>query len=282
MEPSSFDHLTRLVTLVRSRRSLGGVAAGFVAGLLGLTQATAAPCPKGKKPCKGKCIPKKGCCTTATCRPAVTRRICRKRRCVCHPSTKLCKGRCVDPETPCCGPDTKPCEGRCIHPDAACPPAPNAECTVVGTTQSGFPGDLRSVQTFTEPNGGKLTMVELYFARQQADTTGNFLVQINTVDQATGIPQHNTIASVVKPAAEVSRNLDLVYFTFSDPPTLVPGRKYAILLSWPGEGRSYLMELVRPGALCPGGEFFTSFQASGPFQPPLEPEDMYYRTFVSR
>lgn len=280
MESSAFDRLTRLVAIVRSRRSLGGTVAGGVAGLLSLTPAAAASCPTGKKRCKRKCIPKKACCTTADCRPAATRRICQKRRCICHPSTKPCKGRCVDPDTPCCGPGTKPCEGRCIHPDAACPPAPNAECTVVGTVQAGFPGDLRAVQTFTEPNGGTLTTVELYFARQQADTTGNFLVQINTVDPATGVPQQNTIASAIKPAVDVSRNLDLVSFTFSDPPTLRPGRQYAILLSWPGG--SFLIELVRPGALCPGGEHFTSFQATGPFQRPLEPEDMYYRTFVSR
>ncbi len=282
MDSLAFDRLTQLVAAARSRRSLGGTVVGAVAGLLGLVPAAAAPCPKGKKKCRGKCIPKKSCCTLADCRPATTRRICRKRRCVCHPSTKPCKGRCVDLGTPCCGPGSKPCEGRCIHPDAACPPAPNAECTAVGTVQSGFPGDLRAVQTFTEPNGGKLTMVELYFARQQADTTGNFLVQINTVNQTTGVPQHNTIASVLKPAAEIPRNLDLVYFEFSDPPTLVPGRKYAILLSWPGDAGSFLIELVRPGALCPGGEFFTSSGSTGPFRPRPEPEDMYYRTVVSR
>src|SRR5690606_5218543 len=127
------------------------------------------------------------------------------------------------------------------------PPAPNAACTVVGDVQAGYPGELRAVQTFTEPNGGKLVQLELYFARQQADTTGHFLVQINTVDQVTGFPLHTTIASAVKPAAEVSRNLDLVHVQFNDPPTLMPGRPYAILLSWPGEGRTFRFEVVWPG-----------------------------------
>jgi hypothetical protein len=107
-------------------------------------------------------------------------------------------------------------------------------------------------------------------------------VQINTVNQDTGIPQHNTIASALKPATEVSSNLDLVTIGFSPSPSLVPGRQYAILLSRPGGTGSFLTELVRPGALCPGGEHFTSFQETGPFLRPIEPEDMYFRTFVSR
>lgn len=150
---------------------------------------------------------------------------------------------------------------------------------MVGNVQAGFPGDLRAVQTFLEPNGGKLTAVELWFART-GGTANDFLVQINTVNQATGIPQHNTIASALIPADEVSANLDLVIIGFSSPPALVPGRQYAILLSRPGDMGSFLTELVRPGT-CSGGEHFTSFGATGPFQRPSTTEDMYYRTFVS-
>jgi hypothetical protein len=101
MDSSSFDRLTRLFVSSRSRRVLGGAVLGSLAGLLGLGETEAAPCPKGKKRCRTTCISKKRCCTTAQCRPKATGRVCRRGRCVCPASKKRCGRRCI-PKAVCC------------------------------------------------------------------------------------------------------------------------------------------------------------------------------------
>ena len=98
--------LERLDALIRSPSSRrAAFRGGFLAalGLLNITPGVqAATCPRGKKPCKNTCIPKKACCTNASCRPAVTGKVCRKRRCVCPPARpRRCGGRCV-PRNGCC------------------------------------------------------------------------------------------------------------------------------------------------------------------------------------
>jgi hypothetical protein len=76
--------------------------AGTLAGGLNPEAAAAAACPKGKKRCRKKCVPKKQCCTNAHCRPAVTGRICRNGRCVCPPARpRTCQGRFIA-RTDCC------------------------------------------------------------------------------------------------------------------------------------------------------------------------------------
>jgi hypothetical protein len=114
MESSSFDRLTRLVADARSRRTLSGALLGSVAGLLGLTEAAAA-CPKGKKACRKKCIPRARCCTNADCQTKRTGQVCRRGRCQCPAGTKPCQGRCI-PTAQCCG--------------ISCPqPPPTPDCT---------------------------------------------------------------------------------------------------------------------------------------------------------
>jgi hypothetical protein len=103
MDSTTFDRLTRLLSIARSRRSLG-FGLGLAGALLGAETATAAPCPKGKKKCKKRCIPRKHCCTNANCKPKSTGRICRNGRCMCQPKgarPKPCQGRCL-PRTACC------------------------------------------------------------------------------------------------------------------------------------------------------------------------------------
>jgi hypothetical protein len=102
VDSSSFDRLTRLFVSSSSRRALGGALLGSLAGLLGLEEAAAAPCPKGKKRCKQKCIPRKQCCTNANCRPGATGRVCRRGKCVCPTGRRPCNGVCI-PVANCCG-----------------------------------------------------------------------------------------------------------------------------------------------------------------------------------
>jgi hypothetical protein len=102
MDAASFDRLSRLFVATPSRRTLGGLVLGSIAGLLGLTEVEAAPCPKGKQRCGTRCIPRRHCCTTANCRPATTGKVCRRRRCVCPASKQRCRNRCI-PKAACCG-----------------------------------------------------------------------------------------------------------------------------------------------------------------------------------
>jgi hypothetical protein len=82
MDAGQLDGLTRAVATAPSRRALLGVALGGVLAALGRQTAAAKKkgngkgkgkgsgkkgCPKGKKRCGTKCIPKEDCCTAADC-----------------------------------------------------------------------------------------------------------------------------------------------------------------------------------------------------------------------
>ena len=88
MDSSSFDRLTRLVASSPTRRALGGGVLGSLIAVLGFGEVEAAPCPKGKKRCKKKCIPRRNCCTNSECRPAATGRVCKGGRCQCPPASQ--------------------------------------------------------------------------------------------------------------------------------------------------------------------------------------------------
>lgn len=95
MDDDRFDSLTRRIS---SRRAVGGAIAGALAGVFGLNEAEAARCPGGKKRCGKRCIPKRGCCTTAQCRPGATGAICRRNRCVCPAGKMSCRTGCAGAE----------------------------------------------------------------------------------------------------------------------------------------------------------------------------------------
>lgn len=112
----TFDRFTRLVASSRSRRTLGSALLGLLVGLLGLTNAAAAPCARGQKRCKKRCIPRRQCCTSADC-PKGSGKVCRRGRCVCPASKKRCRKRCI-PKAACCGgcPNGQVCrQGFCCY-----------------------------------------------------------------------------------------------------------------------------------------------------------------------
>jgi hypothetical protein len=118
MDATTFDRLTRLIATTPSRRRLGQLLLGALAGLVRSPEVAAqpAPCPPGKKRCPRRCIPQERCCTRATCGRGTGRG--------CRPGRKPCRGRnacipanrcCVDTD---CGPGrngrTECRNGRCV------------------------------------------------------------------------------------------------------------------------------------------------------------------------
>src|SRR5688572_12404380 len=211
MDSNRFDTFTRTF---RSRRDITRTLAGTAAGLLGFAHgydAAAAPCPKGKKRCGKKCIPKHRCCTTDQCRPKTSGKVCKKGRCVCPGGKTLC-GK------------------RCLLKGAACPPVPDASCEARGQMVDVFP-PMRVAQTFTEPNGGRLTGASLWFRNRSTGTTGTYELRLQTVNPATGVPQETTLGVALRPSNTVSDTaLTWVHFSFSNPPKLKPGRQYALVI----------------------------------------------------
>ena len=258
MDDHRFDSLTRTIN---SRRAVGGALIGAVAAQLGLTNAGAARCPKGKKRCGKQCIPKKGCCTTAQCKPGKSGKVCRNHRCVCRAGTKRCKN-------------------QCLPRGAACPPKPDASCRPGGGSTSGYAWHLRTAQTFTEPNGGRLTAASLWI-RNSPETTGTYELRVYPTDPATGAPQQESpLALAQRTSASVSNTaLDWVRFDFANPPRLKPSQRYALVLTMVGGNPSsaWLTE-HRTGDPCPGSELFVA-NPTGPFGP-RPGTDTPFQTFV--
>src|SRR5690606_33652694 len=98
--------------------------------------AEAALCPKGKKHCGKKCIPNRGCCTSAQCKPKSSGLICKRGRCVCRAGTVRCGKRCLP---------------RAV----ACHTTPDAFCSPTETGIEFWPGPSIA-QTFTATNTGQL------------------------------------------------------------------------------------------------------------------------------
>lgn len=260
MNNTRFDWLARSMS---SRRAFNRALAGAGASLPGLriiNDVGAASCPKGKKRCGKKCIPKHRCCTTDQCRPKTSGKVCKKGRCVCPGGKTLC-GK------------------RCLLKGAACPPVPDASCEARGQMVDVFP-PMRVAQTFTEPNGGRLTGASLRFRNRSTGTTGTYELRLQTVNPATGVPQETTLGVALRPSNTVSDTaLTWVHFSFSNPPKLKPGRQYALVIQRFNTTDGW-NTLRRTGDPCPGGQLFVS-DLNGSFIPiPLPDPGIPYQTVV--
>ena len=139
MDHGRFDTWTRSIA---TRRAIGAAVLGTIVSVLGVDNADAA-CPKGKKRCKRRCIPRRGCCNAADCQSGTTGRICRRNRCVCPPSRpKRCGNRCV-PADGCCNDTDCLAGGSCGRRDRCIVPAGQMACRerfagAEGTPCTGF------------------------------------------------------------------------------------------------------------------------------------------------
>jgi hypothetical protein len=141
---------------------------------------------------------------------------------------------------------------------------PNAACRVQPTAFFAPAPVVRIAQTFTEPNGGRLLAAQLLLNNGPA-TTGTYLLQLNTVEAATGEPTNTTLAASALPVSEVGDTPAFVTFPFPTPVRLVAGQQYALVLSRPGGGEpEHQLHYQEPGT-CPGGEVFTNTSPTGRF-----------------
>lgn len=161
---------------------------------------------------------------------------------------------------------------------------PNASCIVPTNQSIGGAAGLLRAQTFTEPNGGRLKFARIMMWKGTA-TSGDLRVSLNAVTQATGVPQHNTIAvSAPVQITAIGTTPALVTFEFPFSPKLVAKRKYALVLAWSGADTSgsqfYRVSWKTPGP-CAGGESYVS-QSGAPFTVPAQGRsDMLYTTVVT-
>ncbi len=118
MDATGFDALARRLAGGATRRgALRRLAAGVLAAALasaGPREAAAARCPRGKKRCRGACIPQSRCCSSRDCAPG---ELCAKGRCVTGQGTCATGANaCANAGNPFCqdasGETTCVCHGR--------------------------------------------------------------------------------------------------------------------------------------------------------------------------
>jgi hypothetical protein len=194
MHADCFNDLTR-DSEPRSRRRFFGMITGF-GGLLALTAAdVAARCKKRCGPCKH--------CKNGKCKP--------------KPEGTACAGGA--------------CQGGACLPTAGQPPPtpgaqPDAFCPGPGNVSVGTGNRL--AQTFTANTRGWLVSVQLVL-NGDASSVGDYILQVATTD-GSGVPTNTVLATTTVAANQVPDGLSTVTFTFPDPATVLPGRRYALVL----------------------------------------------------
>lgn len=88
---------------------------------------------------------------------------------------------------------------------------------------------LREAQTFTAVNSGEVTRAQVYLSTNRP---GDLTMQITTVDSS-GAPTDNVLASttIANLPGSKGNKPPVVTGTFSNPASVVSGRKYALILS---------------------------------------------------
>jgi hypothetical protein len=152
--------------------------------------------------------------------------------------------------------------------DAECP-AP--EVFKVGKTSP----DIRLAQTFTAERSGQLIRADLLLLGD-GKVEPEFTARLVPVDEA-GVPTENVLAEASVSGAGVSAS-STVSFVFADPPPVVAGTVYALVLARPGS--EFFSWLVRGDNSCNGRAFFSLGQ-NAPFQQfPDAESDFIFTTFV--
>jgi hypothetical protein len=157
--------------------------------------------------------------------------------------------------------------------DAGCPGPPDA-VTIART------GDQREAQVFTPQHNGNLTRVTVEITNQGQsilDPVNDFVVQILLSDD-NGAPSRDALASVTVPNASVPVGTATLDVIFPQPPEVVAGHKYAVLIARPGTFTSFQPH-VRSGDKCEGAAFWSS-GANAVYAAEAAGTDLVFQTYV--
>jgi len=120
-------------------------------------------------------------------------------------------------------------------------------------------GDQREAQVFIPGRSGRLTRVMVEITNpgpSLLDPVNDFLVQLLLTD-SNGAPAIDVLASATVPNDSVPVGTATLDVTFPQPPEVVAGHRYAILIGRPGTFTSFEPH-TRSGDQCPGSAFWTS------------------------
>ena len=157
------------------------------------------------------------------------------------------------------------------------PPAPvvRADARCVGNTDVDFGGadNSRQAQTFTALSSGALVRAELTLGKDE-DALDEWFLRLSPVDDA-GVPTNDVLAETFVPDTSVPLgNSTVVTFDFANPPAVVAGTTYALVLTR-GE---FFKWAARDGDPCQGAAFSSANQTA-PFNDVHT--DYVFRTFVA-
>lgn len=148
----------------------------------------------------------------------------------------------------------------------------------VQTTDSAFVvnGDRREAQTFTAIHTGGLTRALFQIDNPGVGDQNDFVLQILPTD-ANGAPVDPPLASATIPSASVPGGTTTLDATFSPPPPVLAGQRYALAVGRPGNFTFFNARAVS-GDRCVGGPFFNT----GPGWAPENPSnvDFIFQTYV--
>jgi len=155
------------------------------------------------------------------------------------------------------------------------PPVVKADARCIGNSDIDFGAieNSRRAQTFTALSSGALVRAELTVGKDE-DALDEWILRLSPVD-GEGVPTNDVLAETVVPDTSVPLGpATAVTFEFADPPAVVAGTTYALVLTR-GE---FFKWAARNGNICQGQAFSSSDQTA-PFDE--TDADFIYTTFVA-
>jgi hypothetical protein len=163
-----------------------------------------------------------------------------------------------------------------VPSSAGAAPLADAGCPL--TTDGAFlaNGDRREAQTFTAIHTGGLTRATFEIDNPPLSEPNDFVLQVLGTD-GNGFPVDPPLASATIPQASVPVGTATLDATFSNPPAVFAGQRYALALGRPGTATLFTGRTVT-GNRCGGSPFFNT----GPgWSPESDPSvDFIFQTYV--
>ncbi len=152
------------------------------------------------------------------------------------------------------------------------------DATCGGPPESGLgssDGASRLAQTFTASASGALVQAQVFIFKLEG-SAGEYLLRVSPVD-GSGVPTNDVLAETSVSNLGVPAGETLTTFTFANPPPVVAGTTYALILTRPGS--SNLGWKGHSGDTC-SGRGFVSVDQTAPFAEGIAGLDLIFTTFV--